>query len=86
MIEQLARQIANDLNSLFAESKPDGDKVKVLLEAALRKLKLVSREEFDAQAAVLQRTRSKLKTLEAKLSELEKILEAQAQTDINSGN
>jgi BMFP domain-containing protein YqiC len=37
---------------------------------------LVSREEFDVQSAVLARTREKLITLEATVSKLERILEA----------
>jgi BMFP domain-containing protein YqiC len=42
------------------------------LEAALRQLDLVSREEFEIQRAVLERTREKLEALEARISELEK--------------
>lgn len=71
MIEQLAKQLVDDVQRLFNNEHPDPSKLKVLLEAALRKLNLVSREEFDAQQAVLQRTRQKLGELEAKLAELE---------------
>lgn len=71
MIEQIARQITDDLNKLFSADKLESAKVKQLMEASLRKLNLVSREEFDAQVAVLQRTRQKLQALEAKLAELE---------------
>ncbi|MFM9970675.1 MAG: accessory factor UbiK family protein [Burkholderiales bacterium] len=38
------------------------------------KLDLVTREEFDIQAKVLERTREKLTRLEAQLAELEKKL------------
>lgn len=41
------------------------------LEAALRQLQLVSREEFELQQAVLQRTREKLEALEARVAALE---------------
>jgi BMFP domain-containing protein YqiC len=41
------------------------------LESALNRLNLVTREEFDVQQAVLQRTRAKLKALEARVAELE---------------
>ena len=44
------------------------------LEAALSRMNLVTREEFDVQQAVLHRTRSKLEALEAQLAELEKEL------------
>lgn len=42
-----------------------------VLHAAFAKMDLVTREEFDAQAKVLIRTRQKLEQLEKKLDELE---------------
>lgn len=39
-----------------------------LAQAALRRLDFVSREEFDAQAAVLARARSKVAALESELA------------------
>ena len=42
-----------------------------LLAAALSRMNLVTREEFDAQAALLTRTREKLDRLEAVIRELE---------------
>ena len=44
---------------------------KAMLTAALAKLDLVTREEFDIQARVLLRTREKLEALEARVAELE---------------
>lgn len=41
------------------------------LQSALSRLDLVTREEFDAQQAVLARTREKLKQLEETLANLE---------------
>ena len=41
------------------------------LESALGRLNLVTREEFEVQQAVLQRTREKLKALEARVAALE---------------
>lgn len=46
-----------------------------LLEAAFRKLNLVTREEFDAQQAVLLRTRLKLEELEKELATLSEKIE-----------
>ncbi len=46
--------------------------LKVFLEATLAKMQLVTREEFDAQTALLARTREKLEQLEAAVAELEK--------------
>lgn len=39
-----------------------------LAQAALRKLDFVSREEFDAQTAVLERARAKIAALESELA------------------
>lgn len=41
------------------------------LENGLRKMNLVTREEFDVQTAVLQRTREKLEQLEKRVLALE---------------
>ena len=43
-----------------------------LVQAALSRMNLVTREEFDVQAAVLRRTREKLDRLERQLAELER--------------
>lgn len=43
---------------------------KLLLQSALARLDVVSREEFDAQAAQLARTRARVQALEAELAEL----------------
>jgi len=42
--------------------------------SVLSKLELVTREEFDAQQAVLLRTREKVEALEVRVAELEKLL------------
>ncbi len=42
-----------------------------LIQGALTKMELVSREEFDIQSALLARTQQQLKTLEEKISLLE---------------
>ena len=49
---------------------------KSLLQSALTRLDVVSREEFDAQAAVLKRTRERLEALEAKIASLDENLSA----------
>ncbi len=55
------RTVQKDLESNF----------KAVLRASLSKLDLVSREEFDTQTRVLQRTRERLADLEARLQALE---------------
>lgn len=83
MIIDLAKQIAHDVSSFAEKAKAEAplnsDQLQTLIQSALRKCDLVSREEFDAQAAVLQRTREKLETLEKQLSEIE----ANLQDNIN---
>jgi len=44
--------------------------VRSLLQSTLTKMNLVTREEFDVQSAVLQRTREKLEELEKRVSQL----------------
>ncbi len=46
------------------------------LGAALNKLNLVTREEFEIQQGVLARTRAKVDALERRVRELEKALES----------
>ena len=46
------------------------------LSAALAKARLVTREEFDVQSAVLARTRQKLDALERTVAELEEALKS----------
>ena len=55
------RQVQRDLESNF----------RVVLQGALGKLDLVTREEFEVQQQVLARTREKLESLSARLAELE---------------
>jgi hypothetical protein len=44
-----------------------------LIQGALTKMELVSREEFDIQSALLARTQQQLKRLEEKISQLEEV-------------
>ena len=44
--------------------------IKAMMGAMFARLDLVTREEFDVQAAMLQKTREKLEALEAKLAGL----------------
>lgn len=45
-----------------------------LVQSALRKLDFVSREEFDAQTAVLERTRGKIAALESELAAMQELV------------
>ena len=44
--------------------------IRSLLQSTLSKMNLVTREEFDVQSAVLQRTREKLEELEKQVEKL----------------
>lgn len=66
-------EIASKISRMVSET-PAADIEKnlhALLRGAFTKLELVSREEFDIQAQVLQRTREQLDALEQRLAELE---------------
>lgn len=65
LAEELQRQLSNS-DSLIPMRE-----IHIALQAALARLDLVTREEFDAQTAVLQRTRQKLEQLEQQLAALE---------------
>lgn len=69
--------ISEQASRLFSEDSPLSrrefeSQLRALLQSAFAKLDLVSREEFDSQMIVLERTRSRLEALEARLTELEK--------------
>lgn len=69
IIDDISRRISG----LIAES-PMADlekNLKPLLQSVFAKLDLVTREEFDVQTQVLQRTRAQLTQLEQRLAALE---------------
>ena len=67
------KQLIDDFVHQFsrATEKPNHSQMRALLESLLRKLNLVTREEFDAQTAVLSRTRKRLQDLETQVANLE---------------
>ena len=71
-LDDLSKRLSNAVPSGLSAVGADLDKTfRAILQGAFEKMNLVSREEFDAQKAVLARTRKKLEELEAKVSELE---------------
>lgn len=72
-IESLLKQLEETLNA-DAFNDDIRRNLRALLTAWLARLDVVSRDEFDAQSAVLENTRRKLDALEA---ELERIAAAQ---------
>ena len=72
ILDELSKRIAGGIPPGLQMLQEDLRKnVRAALEAGLSHLDLVTREEFDIQAAVLARTREKLEQLERKLEELE---------------
>ncbi len=71
-LEELTRRIYDALPAGVEQLQGDVKKnIRVALEAALARMDLVSREEFDVQSAVLARSREKLEALEKRVAELE---------------
>jgi len=66
-------EIASKISQMLA-STPAADiekNLNALLRGIFTKLELVTREEFDIQTQVLQRTREQLDALEKRLAEIE---------------
>lgn len=72
LLNDVASVLPNDLNQARHELESN---VRAALTASLARLDLVTREEFDIQAALLQRSRAQLEQLQERLSELEKQFE-----------
>jgi len=74
-LDELARGVLDKLPAGFQTLQQDMEKnLRAALQATLAKMELVTRDEFDVQSAVLQRSREKLEALEARVAELEKQL------------
>ena len=72
-LDELARQLAEAVPRNLRALGEDVEKnFRSLLAAGFERMDLVTREEFDLQAAVLERTREKLEALETRLGALEK--------------
>lgn len=70
-LDDLTKKITDSFADI-KEIKHDVEKnVQAVLQSAFAKVDLVTRTEFDAQVAVLAKTRKKLEALEKKLEEME---------------
>ena len=71
-LDDLARRLAESVPpSVRAFAKDLEGNFKAVLQAQLAKLDLVSRNEFDVQAALLARTQAALASLEQRLKDIE---------------
>jgi BMFP domain-containing protein YqiC len=85
-IDDLARKLSAAVPQSVANIRRDlEDNFKAVLQSALARMDLVTRQEFDVQAGVLRRTREKLEALEAKLAALEAQASKQANSPPTSG-
>jgi BMFP domain-containing protein YqiC len=71
-LDELARRLAESVPpSVRTFAKDLESNFKAVLQAQLAKLDLVSRNEFDVQAALLARTQAALASLEQRLKDIE---------------
>ena len=68
IVEGIAKVLPAGTEQVRAEIR---DSVRVVLESSFARMNLVTREEFDAQTALLRRTREKLDELEAVIAAME---------------
>jgi BMFP domain-containing protein YqiC len=72
-LDELARELAQAVpKNLRAIGEDLERNFKALLKAGLERMDLVTRQEFDLQTALLERTREKLEKIDARLATLEK--------------
>lgn len=78
VLDDLAKKLADAVPAGLRDLKADAERnFRAVLQSVLGKLDLVTREEFDVQAAVLARTRQRLEELSQRLAELETALLSQ---------
>ena len=71
-LDELARKLADAVPPGLAALGDDLERnFKAVLQSGLAKLDLVTRQEFDIQAAVLRRSRERLEELEKRIAALE---------------
>jgi BMFP domain-containing protein YqiC len=71
-IDEIARRLLESVPPALRTVQKDLEtNFRAVLRSSLAKLDVVTRDEFDTQTRVLQRTREKLEQLEARLRELE---------------
>lgn len=78
-LDDLARRLADSVpESVRAFGRDLEGNFKAVLQSQLSKLDLVTRQDFDVQSAILQRTQGKLAALEARLKDIEAKLQPPA--------
>lgn len=86
-LDDMARRLADSLPSGVRQVQADVEKnVRVGLQSLFSRMDLVTREEFEIQQAVLERTRSRLEALERQVALLEQQLVERTSSDSSSGS
>ena len=71
-IDEIARRLMDNLPPALRATQRDLEtNFRAVLRASLGKLDLVTRDEFDTQSRVLERTRARLEALEARVKAME---------------
>lgn len=74
-LDRVARRLSEAVPEGLKGARDDLEaNFRAVLQSAFQRMDLVTREEFEAQQAVLQRTREKLEAMSANLKELEDAL------------
>ena len=86
-IDEIARRLLESVPPAFRSMQQDLEtNFRAVLRSSLGKLDLVTRDEFDTQSKVLERTRARLEALEDKVKELEAVAGSGAGKAESSGN
>ncbi|HAZ40907.1 MAG TPA: hypothetical protein DCY52_01425 [Methylococcaceae bacterium] len=72
LVQRLSGAVPEDLRAMKGDLEHN---FKAILQASLGRMNLVTREEFDVQRNVLLRAREQLEILEARVKELETLVE-----------
>jgi ubiquinone biosynthesis accessory factor UbiK len=86
-IDEIARRLFESVPPAVRTMQRDLEaNFRAVLRSSLGKLDLVTRDEFDAQVKVLERTRARLEALEKRLEEMEGVAGGSAHRAESSGN
>ena len=71
-VDELSRKLGESLPPGFGQARTEAEEqFRQVLARAFERMNLVTREEFDAQTAVLARTREKLEQLQQQVAQLD---------------
>jgi BMFP domain-containing protein YqiC len=86
-IDEIARRLFESVPPAFRSMQHDLEtNFRAVLRSTLGKLDVVTRDEFDTQTKVLERTRAKLEELEKKVAELETLAASAPGSAESAGN